>query len=156
MGNTFNIQSENKKGVYAIVNVKKMRCYIGSSSRIKTRANQHKNDLIANRHANKFLQTDFNNNFDFEFLVLELCEEDKETLTAKEKMYMLEALENGFELYNLMPCSKYDEQANWIRQHLIWFLLRRNNTKKNLVKSFRDRYGVTPGCMKHRRERNRF
>ena len=155
MQKVFNIPQENAKGIYAIINIKKMRCYIGSSSKIKNRAAQHSNDLKSNKHANRFLQEDFNNKAVFNFLILELVECSKEELTAKEKMYMLEALENGFELYNLMPNSKDNKQKEWITQHLIWYLLNQNNTKNNLVKSFKNCYGVTPAYMKNRLEENR-
>lgn len=155
MQKVFNIPQENTKGIYAIVNIKKMRCYIGSSSKIKSRAAQHINDLKSNKHANRFLQEDFDNNAEFDFLILELVECSKEVLNAKEKMYMLESLKNGFELYNLMPSSKNSSQEEWIKQHLIWYLLSQNNTKNNLIKSFKNFYGVTPAYMKNRLEENR-
>ena len=116
---------------------------------------QHSNDLKSNKPANRFLQEDFINNGDFDFVILEFVECSKEDLNAKEKMYMLEALKNGFELYNSMPNSKNSNQEEWIKQHLIWYLLSQNNTKNNLIKSFKNCYGVTPAYMKSRLEKNR-
>ena len=57
-------------GIYAIVNVRKMICYIGSSRDIKSRAINHRIALRRGKHANKILQKDYNEKCDFKFIIL--------------------------------------------------------------------------------------
>jgi group I intron endonuclease len=59
-------------GVYQIKNKTDEKKYIGSSKRLNYRIGQHKSDLRANRHINKYLQNAWNkygeDNFEFEIL----------------------------------------------------------------------------------------
>lgn len=52
----FRIPQYEGCGIYAIVNSKKMSCYIGSSKNIKLRAINHKAHLKKGKHHNKLLQ----------------------------------------------------------------------------------------------------
>lgn len=52
--------SGNESGVYAILNIKNGKGYIGSSLHVTDRMQAHKKDLKENRHCNRFLQRAFN------------------------------------------------------------------------------------------------
>lgn len=155
--NVFDFPNYDGSGVYAIINVRKMFCYIGSSKNIRKRANEHNRQLKNNKHSNKILQNDYNNGAILDFLILERTDDsiEKDLLIAKEKMYMLESIENGFVIYNLLPKTEYIEQKEWIKHHLMWFFMKQYNAKENLTKSFSEKYGVTPAYMKNRKEENR-
>ena len=66
----FRIPQYEGCGIYAIVNSKKMICYIGSSKNIKLRAINHKAHLKKGKHHNKLLQKDFENGNSFRFIIL--------------------------------------------------------------------------------------
>ncbi len=153
----FDIPKYDGCGIYAIINVHKMMCYIGSSGNIKRRAEDHRNALKRNRHANKALQSDYNNGARFDFVILEKIVDDvaKDFLIAKEKMYMLSALDNCFSIYNLLPKTESESQREWICTHLLWYFTRKYNTKETLIECFKEKYGVTPAYMKNRSEENR-
>lgn len=153
----FNIPEYEHTGIYAIVNIKKMMVYIGSSYNIKKRAIGHNNSLKSGKHSNKGLQEDYNNGYKLDFIILEKIESeiDKDFLIAKEKMYMLSSIENSFSIYNLIPKTSCKEQSEWIIQHLLWYFTRRYNTRENLINSFMEKYGVAPAYMKNRKEENR-
>jgi group I intron endonuclease len=60
-------------GIYEIVNLINGKKYIGQSKDVKNRLEQHKSNLIGNRHHNNHLQSSFNkyeiDNFEFNSLV---------------------------------------------------------------------------------------
>lgn len=68
-----------KSGIYQIVNKINQKKYIGSSKNIKRRLQEHKNNLIKNKHTNRHLQSAWNlygeNNF--LFLIIEFVENEK-------------------------------------------------------------------------------
>ena len=75
-------------GIYQIKNKINKKSYIGSSSRLKLRWNRHQTDLKCNVHHSLALQRAFNKyGYDnFEFIILENCEEDK--LLKREQYYL--------------------------------------------------------------------
>lgn len=155
--NIFKVPNYDGCGIYAIVNVQKMMCYIGSTGNIKKRALEHINSLKRNKHSNKILQEDYNNGANIDFIILEKIHEEveKDFLIAKEKMYMLSAIDNSFSIYNLLPRTECKNQRDWICSHLLWYFMKEYNTKENLMNAFKEKYGVAPAYMKSRKEENR-
>lgn len=93
----------NEGGVYKIININNSRIYIGSTSRFKTRAYSHSNNLEANRHLNKFMQNDFNKSGTDSFLfeVLEVVIGGKKERLEREQFYIDQWYDNQKNCYNL-------------------------------------------------------
>lgn len=85
-------------GVYAIVNLQNDHKYIGQTVALVNRRKNHYDDLVAERHSNKYLQNAFNlyGVHAFEFIVLEYVTK-REELIRKE----LEWIEKFKAEYNL-------------------------------------------------------
>lgn len=98
----------NEGGIYKIININNGRIYIGSTSRFKTRAYSHSNDLEANRHLNKFMQNDFNKSGadSFLFEVLEVVVGDKEERLRREQFHIDQWYDNQKNCYNLAKEAK--------------------------------------------------
>lgn len=98
----------NMGGVYKITNISNGRIYIGSTSRFRTRAQSHSNNLVANRHLNKFLQNDFNKcgNDAFIFEVVEVVEGTKKDRLDKEQIYIDRFYDGQKNCYNLVREAK--------------------------------------------------
>ena len=98
----FTITTKDKNPcIYAIMNNKNFRIYVGESKKPMFRFAQHKSTLKAGVHANKELQRDYDNGDSFTFLKLRDYEEDEiETIRYYELLYMDMFSENGIELYN--------------------------------------------------------
>lgn len=60
-------------GIYGILNLLNGKIYIGSAVYFRARWRQHRHELKAGKHPNKYLQQSYNKNgaFAFEFLILE-------------------------------------------------------------------------------------
>jgi hypothetical protein len=90
------------KGIYVIENTKTKQCYVGQSTNIRKRWNDHIRHLEKGKHHSQKLQKAYNEyGFEsFSFSILEVCERD--TLNQKESEWILklDALENG---YNMKP-----------------------------------------------------
>lgn len=144
-------------GIYAIVNSQKMSCYIGSSKNIKLRAINHKTHLKKGKHSNKLLQKDFENGNSFRFIILCKLDSniDNDLLIVYEKMYMLSAMDNYFELYNLRPKTQWNDQRIWIIQHIIHYFMNKYKISENLVSAFKNEYKTTPAYMHNRKPENR-
>jgi group I intron endonuclease len=108
-------------GIYAIVNLKDGKRYVGSAACLRLRARQHIAHLFAGRHFNRHLQSAWNRDgaHSFRFDVLEVVS-DKALLTAAEQTHMDAAIGNR---YNLRPLahSNYglklsDETKEKVRQ----------------------------------------
>ena len=69
-------------GIYKIINTRNNKCYIGSTVDLYKRANQHYNQLIKNKHVNKYLQASFNKNKDYFKISLEFPIYDKTVCDA--------------------------------------------------------------------------
>jgi len=65
-------------GIYKIVNKVNMKVYVGYTTNLYRRRQQHINELRYNKHGNRHLQKAFNKygRFNFEFEVIELCNFD--------------------------------------------------------------------------------
>lgn len=59
-----------KSGVYAIVNERNNKVYVGQSLDIQKRWNQHKKEFSKGTHHNKAMQRDYNNGDRFRYYVL--------------------------------------------------------------------------------------
>lgn len=72
-------------GIYQIRNIENGKLYIGQSTNIKHRFQQHIYDLTTNKHKNKSMQKDYNDNHNiFVFEVLKQCsKEELDTLEAE-------------------------------------------------------------------------
>lgn len=95
------VPSYCKSGIYAVINKSKMIAYVGQSTNIKRRAEQHKSKILNSNHEIEDINKDGDD--EFIFLVLhKFYNEDvsKEKLVLYEKLYMLTLVKNGFRLYN--------------------------------------------------------
>ena len=103
----FNFKSKYEgQGVYAIICIRKMKCYIGSSQDIYKRVQQHKNQLKKGKHYIKELQKDFDKGHDLDVIILEKTNfHDKRYLLLHEYTAMYKMLCDDFHLYNTM-CVK--------------------------------------------------
>lgn len=75
-------------GIYAIICKPTSKLYIGQSINIRSRKNQHLNDLLRGKHCNSYLQNAFNKygRSNFAFQVLENC--TKEELDIRESYWI--------------------------------------------------------------------
>lgn len=78
-----------KSGIYAITNKVNGMVYVGSSRQLRTRKQQHMNELIKNKHGNQHLQNSFNlyGKDNLEFIILEYVEDIK-IIFEREQYYM--------------------------------------------------------------------
>lgn len=91
-----------------IFNKVKWRLYVGSCATFKKRWYQHSQSLKSGKHANKFLQADFNQCGEtaFEFHVLEAMPgSTKQERTAREQHWLDIHFDNGNQCYNLRKDS---------------------------------------------------
>ena len=87
-------------GIYIIRNKDNGKMYIGQSKNLESRWAQHKTELRANRHPNRYLQGAWNKHGEdaFEFEILEYCSLDE--LDEKEQYY-IKFYDSGKKGYNL-------------------------------------------------------
>lgn len=84
-------------GIYKLTNRQNGRIYIGSAKRFKERWKSHERSLNLGKHANCFLQNDFNKcgTGVFVFEILAIVDGDKLARTAKEKEFLDEQINAG-------------------------------------------------------------
>lgn len=89
-------------GIYKITCLPTQMVYVGQSINIKSRWNQHLNELRNNKHCNGILQEDFlkYGEINFNFEIIALCE--LETLNMLEHHYV-KKYEESNRSYNIMP-----------------------------------------------------
>jgi len=94
----------NEGGVYKLTNTTNGRFYIGSTYRFKKRFPQHLDSLLKQRHANTFLQNDFNKckPEDFIIEILEVVQDSKQRL-LREQFYLNLWYDKQTRCYNLRP-----------------------------------------------------
>lgn len=106
----------NEGGIYKISNKQNNRIYIGSTSCFKKRFKKHKNDLEMNRHANTFLQNDFNKCGTNAFLieVIEVIKGEKENRLKREQFFVDQFYDDRKQCYNLRKdvCNTRESQKN--------------------------------------------
>lgn len=93
----------DKIGIYSIINKINNKLYIGSTSdSFRKRWNLHKHHLRNNKHKNSHLQYSWNKNGEnnFEFIILEICDDKLKVLEIEQKYIDKEDFEN---LYNINP-----------------------------------------------------
>ena len=97
-------EKANEAGIYKIINLNNGRIYIGSTSRFKTRAYAHNNDLIANRHLNRFLQNDYNKcgAEGFLFEIIEVVSGERKLRVEREQYHIDQWYDNQKNCYNLV------------------------------------------------------
>jgi len=90
-------------GIYKIVNKVNGKYCVGSSSNITERWGQHRRALQRNIHWNDKLQMGWNKykEENFEFIIVEQCNPDKETLLGCEQKYLDIAKSNKKMCYNI-------------------------------------------------------
>jgi len=97
---------KSKIGIYKIMNINNGDSYIGSSTQLNRRLNQHKRSLLNNKHINKHLQSAWNkygeDNFKFEVI------EELEHLSNLSKTTQFEYIFNREQYYIDNYNSKYN------------------------------------------------
>ena len=90
-------------GVYRFTNILNGRTYYGSAKEFKVRWKGHEKSLLAKKHSNKFLQSDFNKcgSEAFVFEVLEVVDGTKEDRLAREQIYLDMYHDNTRQCYNI-------------------------------------------------------
>jgi len=105
-------------GIYAILNTKSDRIYIGQTKNFLKRWKKHKYLLSKNKHKNQFLQNDFNKcKFEFkndEFLTFIIIEQidinDKNLMTMREQIYLDAFIPTG-ECYNIQKIAQINDPS---------------------------------------------
>lgn len=97
-------EKANEGGIYRITNLTNERIYIGSTYRFKSRARNHSNDLVANRHLNRFLQNDYNKcgTEAFLFEVIEVVSGERKLRVEREQYHIDQWYDNQKNCYNLV------------------------------------------------------
>ena len=84
------VKAENNKksGVYFIRNIKNRRFYIGSTNNLRNRFWGHRSSLRSNKHANQFLQNDWNKcgPTSFIFEEYEIAKDSNDALTVEQEL----------------------------------------------------------------------
>jgi hypothetical protein len=94
----------NKSGIYKITNVINNKFYIGSSVNIRTRWNEHKNDLKKSFHGNIYLQRS-HDKYGMEFLTFEILEECEPKNCIKREQYFIDTLNPEYNLCRIAGSS---------------------------------------------------
>ena len=95
-----------KSGIYKIINTSNDRIYIGKAKVFQQRFYEHKRNLLAGKHSNRFLQADFAkcNASVFEYHVLEVVEEHENRNAAEEK-WIAKYYDKQKQCYNFLKKS---------------------------------------------------
>lgn len=96
--------SNNRSGIYAIVNLANNKLYIGSAVRLKQRKNLHLSQLRKNKHHSKKLQHTYNKwgEVYFVFKVVEYCERNE---LIEREQFWISQFDFDTQLYNLNPTA---------------------------------------------------
>ena len=131
----FKTVNKNVPGVYAIVNAYDMKIYIGSTTNLSKRSKQHFSLFKAGNHTKYKLQKDVKKGLRF-FILHEL--NDSEFIKIIEKIYMIQAMEKGFILYNKLGSGTKQKISNDISNDLMYFF----NTSERFEKPFQKNFGI--------------
>lgn len=105
---------ENKSGVYAIINQRNGRKYIGSSLNLKSRAYNHKRGIERKNHSNAEIRKDAENGDNFIFKIIFLTDETictkRSEIKSRTQLLEYQTIKNsmisGELLYNLETLEK--------------------------------------------------
>lgn len=144
---SYNIRTKyTGEGVYAILCLKKMRCYVGSSHNVYKRGKNHLSCLKRGKHHIKELQADFDKGYKMEFIVLEKTHfgyYNNRDLLFKETCYMYKMLCDDFILYNSQGVKGETriEKQNYLSNSIChWFCL---NNCVDVHEMLKKEYGLT-------------
>lgn len=104
--NNFTIPKYDGAGIYMILNIYEMKAYIGQSKNMHHRALNHKNKLKNSKHCISELNNAYKNNYLYFLIVHKVENANLNALKLLEKIYMLQCLDEGINLYN-KQCLKY-------------------------------------------------
>lgn len=97
-----NIPKDNKSGVYAIINQRNGRKYIGSSLNLKSRAYTHRMAIQNGRHNNPEIQKDVENGDNFVFKIIEFTNENicikRSEIKCRTQLLEYKTIKNAMEL----------------------------------------------------------
>jgi hypothetical protein len=94
-----------QSGIYTITNEVKSRIYVGSAVNLARRFIEHRKRLKENRHANRFLQSDFNlPGTELEFSILEIVSDITQLVQAEQK-WIDQFYDNQDRCYNICPTA---------------------------------------------------
>jgi len=136
-------------GIYCIENTIECAFYIGSSKNCHVRWSQHKTELRAQNHCNRYLQAAWNKYEEeaFKFYVLEFCNEEQ--LYALEQIHLDRMqTQSGIHFYNLSPIAKGSKMSQEARDKLSQLMKGNKNTlgflhSEKTIQAMRDsRIGV--------------
>lgn len=96
---------QDRGSVYYIKNKENCKCYVGATINVRDRIAQHKNSLRNNSHPNKYLQEDWNDYGEGEFIFREIDECEIFDLNNRER-YWIEKINSIEKGYNLKLPSK--------------------------------------------------
>jgi len=106
--------NKNISAVYAIKNILKGRIYVGSTSRLEERKQEHFRELKNKNHANAYMQADYNicgkENFIFEILE-EVSSEN--LLCEREQVYINQYYDNQNSCYNIAKFAGRPPSIIW-------------------------------------------
>ena len=97
---------EKISGVYLLKNTSTGRIYVGSSSNIDSRIRQHFSSLKKNCHANKDLQTDYNQGYTFDTIIYKQFPVSERIFLLTEERKAIQHYKNeNIPLYNRQPIN---------------------------------------------------
>lgn len=107
--------TNNRSGIYAIVNLANNKLYIGSAASLSNRKQKHLSDLNTGKHHNRYLQRVYNK-YGKDYFIFKVVEySEKESLLEREQFW-IDRFDFKNELYNLTPtagsslgCKRSDE-----------------------------------------------
>ena len=157
---------ENKNcGIYKITNITNNKIYVGSSSNLKSRKNQHFKSLRDNKHFNKHLQNSYNKygQSNFEWTILEYIErqENKKELKGsllEKEQYFIDKLQVCTYGYNTAPIAgstlgiKFGPQPDEQKKKMV--ATRRKNDSYNHTEEWKKEQSVrSTGRVKSKEEK---
>jgi group I intron endonuclease len=94
-------------GIYKIINIKNNKFYIGSCSSksfLYERLKHHQQDLLNNKHCNKYLQNSFNK-YSIEYFYFEIIEKCNSDICIEREQYWIDLLKPHYNLLKIAGSS---------------------------------------------------
>lgn len=152
----FKIPKYNGCGIYAIICWEDFSCYVGSTTNMRNRANQHKSELKKGKHKNKNLQLAYDKGKILRFVILSKLDDDtpKDILLLEEYLYMLQMKYKCFDLYNIQPSSElYKTKTERLQVSILCILDNIISASGNIENALIDEYGSNSGYMRNTKYR---